>query len=304
MAITQSEAAKYTVNSVKRGVLEEIIKDSFIMQNLKFIDVVGNAYQYLRENSLGSANFYDPNEPWSEDTGDVTQVTASIKILGGDADVDNFLKATRSDKTDFEAENIDMKAKAVKHTFLDNFYYGSVSANAKSFDGIQTLMNSTTAQVVNMAGALSVATLETQMDLVLDGKGDGLFMSKANRRRLTQYFRAKNNVNLMMNNAGERLKEFNEVPIYVDDFLTQTETVSGTSVTAKTGSNTSSVLYLSFGDSAVLGLQNGGLSIKKLGQLMNKDSVRWRIKWYVGLALMRTIRVARVHGITAATVVD
>ena len=69
--LTQAEAAKYTVNAVKKGVLEEIIKDSVVLQNLPFIDVVGNAYQYLRENTLGTNNFYSPNELWSEDSGEI-----------------------------------------------------------------------------------------------------------------------------------------------------------------------------------------------------------------------------------------
>jgi len=40
--------------------------------------------------------------------------TANLKIMGGDADVDNFLKATRSNIQDLEASVVELKAKALK----------------------------------------------------------------------------------------------------------------------------------------------------------------------------------------------
>jgi ATP-dependent protease ClpP protease subunit len=74
----------------------EIIEDSSIMQNLPWAGIMGNALQYLREAELPSGSFFDANEIWTEETGRVYQVTAGIKIMGKDADVDNFLQSTRS----------------------------------------------------------------------------------------------------------------------------------------------------------------------------------------------------------------
>lgn len=304
MSYTLLEASKYTQNQLKSGVIEQLVLDSNIMARLKFIDVTGNAYQYTRENSMGTADFYDPNELISEDTGDVTSVTAAIKILAGDADIDNFLRKTRSDVTDFEASEIDRKAKALKWKFLDTFFYGNVSTNAKAFDGVHTLLNAIPANTVNQAGALSIATLEDQLDVILGGMPDGLWMPKRLRTLVTRYLRSKGLQDRGYDNFGEKVKEFNDIPIYVDDHLTLTETVSTDSVTSPTGSNTMSILALTFSDDDLLGLQNGGLQIKNLGQLEGKDSKRWRLIWYVGLALQRTLRNHRIHGITNATVVD
>ena len=55
---------------------------------------------------MPAASFYDVGDTWTEATPTFTQVTATLKILGGDADVDNFLQATYSDPTDLEAEMI------------------------------------------------------------------------------------------------------------------------------------------------------------------------------------------------------
>src|SRR4051812_46675521 len=109
MAMTLTEAAKYTTNKVKKGVLTIIAKDSMVMQKLPFQDVTGNALQYLRENTLPTGSFFAPGEVWTENTGDATQKTAALTILGGDADVDNFVRKTRSNYTDLKAETIAKK---------------------------------------------------------------------------------------------------------------------------------------------------------------------------------------------------
>jgi hypothetical protein len=43
-------------------------------------------------------------DAWVEATPTFTQKTATLKILGGDADVDNFIQATYADPNDVEAE--------------------------------------------------------------------------------------------------------------------------------------------------------------------------------------------------------
>jgi hypothetical protein len=58
MALTLAEASAFTTNMVKKGVLKVIIKDSIVLQKMPFIEIVGNAYQYLREATLGAATFY------------------------------------------------------------------------------------------------------------------------------------------------------------------------------------------------------------------------------------------------------
>jgi hypothetical protein len=305
VATTLTEAAKYTTNMVKRGVLMTIVKDSIVMSKLPFIDVVGNAYQYLRETTLPGADFYAPGDVWTENTGDTTQKTASITILGGDADLDNFIKATRSDKTDLQAETIEQKAKAVKHTFLSNFWYGDTAVNAKAFDGVHKIANGAdmTAQVVHQGtgstgAALSLANMDLAADKVLDGPADCIVTTRNIRRRLMQYLRSLNNVEIGRDEFGNPVRMYNSVPLEYDDFLLQTEQIAGGAYSASTGGVTGSMFWLRFGTLDLLGLQNGGLEVIKIGQVQSKDAVRHRIRWYVGLALMRSISMAVIDGIT------
>jgi hypothetical protein len=310
VALTLSDAQLFTVNMVKKGVLKVIIKDSIVLSKMPFIDIVGNAYQYLRELTLGVASFYNPLDTWNEATPTFVQKTASIKIMGGDADIDEFLKATRSDKTDIESEVIEAKAKGIKHTFLDAFFYGSVSADAKSFDGLHAIhqgadmAGQTINQGTGAVGApVTINNLDVLVDLGKDGKPDCLLMTRNIRRRLTQHYRAAGSINTGRDEYGTFVMQHNEIPVYAEDFLLQTEAIAANTFTAKTGGLTSSVFAVRFGTNDLVGLQNGGLETKKLGQLELKDAQRWRIKWYVGMALMRQISSARIDGITDAAIV-
>jgi hypothetical protein len=311
MALSLTEAARWTTNEVKRGIIEQIIKDSPVMGDLPFQEVVGNALQYQREATLPTAEFYDVNEIWSESTGATTQHTATIKILGGDADVDNFIVATRSNYNDITAETIAAKAKAVRHTFLDRFYYGNSTTSSKEFDGLHTIFSdaSMSAQNIHLGSgstgaALTAANMDLAVDLILGEKPDVIMVTRAIRRRLKQYLRGKANIELDFQSYSQDIASWNGIKIHYDDFLTQTEALSSGVYSAKTGGATSSAMFLSFGTKKLSGLQNGGLETVKIGQVQNKDSKRYRIKWYCSIALFSVVAAAIIDGATNVAVTD
>ena len=96
MELTLVEASKYSNDILQKGVVELLVKDDPVMEKLQFKDIKGNGLTYNEETSLSGANFFNVGDTWVESTSTVTSRTATTKILGGDADVDNFLKATRS----------------------------------------------------------------------------------------------------------------------------------------------------------------------------------------------------------------
>src|SRR3970040_872588 len=117
MALPLAEAAKLSNDLLLAGVIESIIKESPVLQRLPFIEITGNGLTYNRENASPTAAFYDVGDTWTEDTPTFTQVTATLKVLGGDADVDDFLKTTRSNIQDLEAAVVQLKANAVQRLF-------------------------------------------------------------------------------------------------------------------------------------------------------------------------------------------
>ena len=152
MAVTLTEGAKLSNDIVLKGVIGTIVKDSPILQRLPFIDLVGNALTYNRENAAG-ANWFAVGDTWTEGTPTFTQVTATLKILGGDADVDQYLATTRSNVQDLETAVVELKAKAVRQEFEDVFISGDGTAN--KFTGIRSsvIPGQTISMGTNGAGA-------------------------------------------------------------------------------------------------------------------------------------------------------
>lgn len=307
MSLTLAQAELYTTNMVYRGIIEEFVRQSPVFGHLPFIEIEGNAYQYLRESTRSSAAFYDPLDTWTENTPTATQITVGLKILGTDADIDNFLRQTRSDKTDIEGEIIMEKVKAVKFTFLDNFYYGDTTVNAKAFAGVHSLIGS--ARTIergtsSAAQAGRIQDLDQLVETAEDGPPDLLVMPKAIRRGINAYVRANGLYEQERDQWGNMISMYQGIPMYVDDSLVTTEAITTTSYSGKTGGTScGSIFALRFGNKDLFGVQNGGsIAVKKIRDEMDdKDAERWRIKWYCGLGLGSTIGNAKMTGVASAT---
>jgi hypothetical protein len=308
LALTLSEAAKLSNDVLVAGVAETIVKESRVLELLPWIDLVGNALTFNRENALPSADFYAVGDTWTESTPTFTQVSESLVILGGDADVDNYIQQTRANVQDIRAEVIVEKAKAVAHEFENSFIYGSTAVSTKQFDGLHAKVPSGQ-QVHQGSGstgaALSLKKLDETIDLVKPGKPDVLLMSRRTRRGLSVYSRALTSpVNYEPGAFGQRVMLYDGIPVLASDFLVDTETIASGAYSAKTGGATSSIFALKFGTDLLHGLTNGGLTVEDIGKLESKDAVRTRIKWYVnGCVLRSTLALARLDGISSADVV-
>jgi hypothetical protein len=156
MTISLAEASKLSTDILLKGIIETIIKDSPILERLPFIQIVGNSLKYNREKALPGAAWYAPvTGTWVQSEPAFEQCSASLCVLGGDADVDNFLKATRSNIQDLEAAVIEQKAKALRHEFENTFLNGDSGVDANQPDGIYKIMKGT-AWAASTAYALGV----------------------------------------------------------------------------------------------------------------------------------------------------
>src|SRR5215218_2069932 len=255
--MTKAEAAKLTNDLLLRGVIETIVKESQVLALLPFMEVTGTAVTYNREATMPAASFYDPGDTWTEATPTFTQIQAALKILGGDADVDNFLQATYADPNDIEAEVIASRAKAVAHLFSDSFFNGDTSVNAKAFDGLTKALNGTAQEISAGAngGQLTLDMMDQVIDLVMPGKPDALFMSRRTRRKLSSLRRASGNLlETDVDAFGRRALFYDGIPVVVDDFVSDTQT-QGTAT-----SQCSSVYAAKLGQGVgMMGLEHGGI---------------------------------------------
>jgi hypothetical protein len=304
MALTLEEATKLSNDMLLQGVVETIVKDSPVLQRLPFIEIVGNGLTYNQEKTLPSIDFYNVGDEWAESTPTFEQITANLKIMGGDADVDNFLKSTRSNIQDLEAAVIELKAKALRDKFEEVFIYGDATGDPKQFDGLRKLIDTESAgdQVIAMgdAGAtLTLAKLDELIDAVKSGKPDMLLMSRRSRRKINALVRAAGGMTETDRDQwGNFIQLWDGVPIGVNDWILDTHTVSGGVETGTTGGTCSIIYAVQFGEGALSGLTSPGyLQAEPVGPLENKDASRTRVKWYVSLALFSSVKAAALIGV-------
>lgn len=293
MALTLAEAAKLSNDVLLTGVVETIIKDSPVLQRLPFIEIAGNGLTYNRENAAPTVSFFDVGDTWTESTPTFTQLTVSLKIMGGDADIDNFLLATRSNLQDLEAAVVQLKAKAVRQLFEQTFVTGDATANPKSFDGLDKLCDPTQAVSMGANGAaLTLDKLDELIDAVKGGKPDLLVMSRRSRRSVNKLARTSGSfLEADRDEFGQMLQFYDGIPIGVSDYISDAQTVG-------TSSDCSVIYAFQMGEGALSGLTSpGGLQVERVGSLETKDATRTRIKWYGSLALFNTLKLARLTGV-------
>ena len=90
MALTLGDAQKLTNNVMVQGIIEALINESSVLRYLPFLELNGQALLYNQEATLAGSNWFQVGDTWLEQAVTVTQKTASLKILGGDVDVDNY----------------------------------------------------------------------------------------------------------------------------------------------------------------------------------------------------------------------
>ena len=299
MPLLASTAQLLSLQQMERGVIETIIDRDDTLQMLPFTHVSGKSYVYDRENTLSGADWLSPNDTVNESAVDVTQVTALLKILAGDTDVDKFLSTTMNNINDQVAIQVQAKVKAVGRAFHQAFATGDATANPKTFDGIAKLVDPS--QVIPAAvngAAVTLSLLDQLKDQVIMGP-DALVMRRGTWRSIKQLMRAAGGTRpemLQLPNLGYPVPAFDGVPVLMNDFLSTTET-QGTNTT------TCSIYAVRFNEADGLhGLAGGdaaGMVVEDIGTVQNKDARRIRVKWYCGLALKSTRSLARLSGITS-----
>lgn len=299
MALTLAEAAKLSNDVVLQGVYESIVNASDIQARLPYDEMVGNAVTYNRENVAATVGWRAVGDVWTEDVATFTQITTTLTIVGGDADVDAYLQASRSNVQDLSATILLGKAQALQRAWDDKIINGDGAANTPT--GIKSLISAVAAANLSAGvngGALTLSLLDQLTDLVKGAAPDMLLMSRRSRRKINDLFRASGASMETRSDFGRFIQFFNGIPIGISDYIADTD-VQGTS-----GATTSSIYALTFGQATggIGALFNGGgssnpIQIENVGALETKDATRTRVKAYVALAMYSTVKNARLYGI-------
>lgn len=300
MPLLRTVAEDLSNNQLISGVIEEIIDRDAMLELLPFTQVNSKAMVYVRESSLATGDYLDPNETVNESASAVTDHVAKLKILIGDVDVDKFLDETMSDANSQKALQIAMKAKGMMRQFKQKLITGNETSAPKEFNGLNricTLEGRESAIGAN-GGAITLSALDALLDEVKNG-ADALIMRQGTLRALKALWRdfGGNTGGMMqINNFGLSVPAHEGVPIIVNDWIPG-DVTQGSSV-----GNTCSIYAVKFNEAdglhGIYGGPNAGFRIEDIGTVQNKDATRTRIKWYHGLVLRSTQSVFALRGIT------
>lgn len=308
MALTLVEAAKLNSGDViKSSIIEMFARQSDILQVLPFENITGNALKYNREETLPGIGFRGVNEAFAESTGVLNPMVESLTIAGGDLDVDRFIVTTQgmAQRSTHEA----LKVKSLADTWTTKFIKGNNTSEPREFDGLQVRLtgNQKMAAGATAGGdALSLLMLDELIDRV--DNPTHLLMSKAMRRRLTQAARNTSVggfITYGVDAFGRQITKYNDIPILVAySGNGGTEPIAFDEANPGGGSAVGTSIYcLSLGPGKVVGIQNGSMDVRDLGELDEKPVFRTRVEWYSAIAMYHGRSAARLWGIKDAAVV-
>lgn len=305
MGLTLLEAAKSERDPARLAVIRELSEGELIGM-IPFQDIEGEGVFYDQEVELPSVGFRGINETLDASYGVLNPQAEKLKVLGAEVDVDTSIIDMRGPQA--VADQVQMKVRAMRLTFEDQFINGDESVNPRSFDGLKRRINAGSSQAINMNGALSLSALDELIDAVDALGGEKvLIMNQKMRRRLNTASRATTVggfINYTQDEFGRRVEAYGDIPIVTTKVNAQNQLIQPFTE----ASSSTSIYCVAMGDLLTTALQGRargqfGVSVRALGEVPDAPVDRTRIEWYCGMAIYNGRSAARLYGVTDAAVV-
>jgi hypothetical protein len=307
-AVTLLQASEFALgqDEVKRAAIIELFAKPDILRVIPFMDIPGGAYTYIQEGQLPGVAFRGINESYTTSTGVINPEVERLRIIGGDLDVDRALLKTHGAGIRTSQEK--MKVKALSLYLAGKVINGDSEADPREFDGLRKRI---TGSMLFPAGsatggdALSLAILDDAIDAV-EG-ANYLVMSKKMRNRLSQAAKDPDVTGYVVwdkDEFGVRTAYYNDLPILVTDYDDRGDQVIDFNEANPGGGSAvgTSIYVLNIGDDGVVGIQNGIMEVRDLGEMNDAPVLRTRIEWLASLAVLSGRAAARVWGVKNAAV--
>ena len=306
---TLAEAKKLINNQIIRGIATDIITLNPMFRSLPMTPYTGQAIVHNRENTLGDSQFLAVGGTITAKTPmtNTQQTFAATKIIG-DAELDNLDKITsNSDGVDQMALEVASKAKSIARQFQTGMAQGDGAS--PNMNSMHTLCDASQYTTASAGQALSFELLDELLELVTvkDGQVDFIVMPSRTMRAYRALVRALGGTTpedlVTLGDGTEmRLPLYNGVPIFVNQYLSVTETANGA---ALTGGALTSVYAGCFDDGTnkvgIAGIypakSSVGIDATPIGQKETMDEEIVRVKWYTNFALFNRRGLARLPSI-------
>lgn len=292
MALTLVQAAKHARTPQELAVVTELAAGQ-LLSVLPFRDIEGNGLFWSREESLPDVGFRNYNDTLDESYGETSQQSESLKLFGGDIKIDRAIVELQGPEA--KAYQIQSRVRAMRLAWEALFINGDSNQSPAEFDGLAARIKSGSSQYFsNGGGALDLLKLDEAIDNV-DAVGGQKYivMSKSLRRHLSRHARANGQIDIQRTEFGYQQMMYAGIPVLELDR-------DHKNVAILDGTVTNQDLYVvSFGNDHLTGIQNGGVSVRELGESHVQPQLITRIEWFCGLALINGRAAARLAGINA-----
>jgi hypothetical protein len=292
MALTLLEAQKHAKTPAELAVVTELAAGP-LLQALPFRNIEGNGLFWKREEALPDVGFRNYNGALAESYAEVSQQSESLKLFGGDIKVDRAIVDLEG--AEAKAYQIQARVRAMRLAWEALFVNGDSNQSPSEFDGLAARIQSGSSQYfANGGGALDLGKLDEAIDNV-DATGGRKYIvcSKSLRRALTRQARTNTQVDIVRNEFGYQQMVYSGLPVLELDRDHKNVAILDATPSAQ------DLYVVSFGNDHLTGIQNGGVSVRELGESFTQPQMITRVEWYVGLALINGRAAARLAGIDA-----
>jgi len=311
---------------ILKGVVDWLVKESPLLGALPMKTVQGNSLKYNVSTALPTASWMVTGGQISESTGTFVQRSTDIYTLIQNAYTDKGAIAMNATQNP-EAIDAALAAQAMAHEFEKTLIIGqtSVDTTTAQFKGLLRIIaelettSTTDLDAINndqviagtaTTGALTLASMDELVDQIKPGKPSMLLMSRRARRKLNVLARASGS-GLVLDDAslfGIKMMHYDEIPIYVSDWILDNYIEGSSSVqaistydfdaaaVASTNENTM-IFALQLGEDKVTGLHAGEMKHEREEIVEDYNSILNRYIWYVGLAAFKKYSIAVMTGI-------
>ena len=320
---------------ILKGVVDWIVKESPLTGALPMKSIQGNAYKYNVSLTLPTASWLTVGDQISESTGTYEQRSTDIYTLLQNAYTDKSAIALNATQ-DPEAIDAALAAQAMAHEFEKTLIIGqtSVDSTTKQFKGLLRIIaefqsstttdlqgatagadgnNSQVLAAASTTGALTMALLDELIDKIKPGKPDLLLMSRLSRRRVNALARASGG-GLTLDDAklfGIKMMHYDEIPIYVSDWLLDNYPDNSSSVTTISSYDfdaarstalsldNSMIFAMQMGERKVQGLHAGQMEHEREEFVEDYNAIANRYIWYCGLMCASKYSLAILTSMTS-----
>ena len=307
---TLAEAAKLNNDEIVQGVAEDIITTNPMWLTMPWTGYEGQGLIINRENALGDAQHLAVGGTiTAKAAATFVQQTFTAVTTIGDAEMNGLVQAQSSSAgVDMLATEISSKAKSVGRLLQTGVATGT--GTSPQLNSLHSLCDATQFTTAAATQVLSLELLDELLALVKakDGEVDFIMMPARTLRSYKVLIRSLGGVNetiayTMPNGTTRTVSVYEGIPIFVNDYLSVTETANGAALT--TGELTS--VYAGCWDDGTqkVGLSMihpmgvpAGIQVEAVGVAETKDESIMRVKSYSNFGMFNRKGLARLTSIS------